>query len=136
LRNCFLKDRRRQSPVSAAAVELDINAVPEDPSERDFDGERLQLALNSLDDEFKVTLLLFYFEHRSYREIAEVLDVPIGTVMSRLARAKARLRAQLCHMAQLDSEVRGSAAMNEQLQDGQPIKRPAFSTMARRRVGK
>ena len=40
-------------------------------------------------------LVMFYFEERSYREIAQDLALPIGTVMSRLARAKARLRTKL-----------------------------------------
>jgi len=40
-------------------------------------------------------LLMFYFEDRAYREIAEELDLPIGTVMSRLARAKSQLRSRL-----------------------------------------
>ncbi len=95
LRNCYLKTRRQRVPLPAAAVELDINLVPDAVTANDIDSERLQAAINSLDDDFKVTLLLFYFEHRSYREIAEVLEIPIGTVMSRLARAKSRLRQQL-----------------------------------------
>ncbi|MBW3540931.1 MAG: RNA polymerase subunit sigma, partial [Planctomycetes bacterium] len=41
------------------------------------------------------TLILFYFEDFSYRDIAEHTHVPIGTVMSRLARAKRHLRARL-----------------------------------------
>ena len=51
--------------------------------------------LEQLGEEFRTPLLLFYFEQFSYREIAEQMDVPIGTVMSRLARAKAWLRDRL-----------------------------------------
>jgi len=96
LRNCYLKTRRKRVPVPAATVELDINLVPDEVVKQEIDSEQLQAAIDSLDDDFKITLLLFYFEHRSYREIAETLEIPLGTVMSRLARAKARLRKQLC----------------------------------------
>ena len=43
----------------------------------------------------RTPLILFYFEEFSYRDIAEQMDLPIGTVMSRLARAKAYLRVKL-----------------------------------------
>lgn len=93
LRNAFLKSRRRNRPVSADSLDLDIESVSEQaPPEDDIDRERLQLVLDALPDEYRLVLVMFYFEECSYREIAAKLDIPIGTVMSRLSRAKQRLR--------------------------------------------
>jgi RNA polymerase sigma-70 factor (ECF subfamily) len=55
----------------------------------------LQQALNELPEPFRTPLILYYFEEFSYRDIAAQMDVALGTVMSRLARAKAHLRARL-----------------------------------------
>jgi RNA polymerase sigma-70 factor (ECF subfamily) len=93
LRNCYAKSFRGRLPLSLA--DLDLNELPEDEVEQSIDSERLQAAINSLCEEFKLVVMLFYFEQRPYREIAEVLGIPIGTVMSRLARAKSQLRQAL-----------------------------------------
>ena len=61
----------------------------------DIDPERLQQALNELPETFRTPIILYYFEDFGYREIAEQMDLPMGTVMSRLARAKAHLRVRL-----------------------------------------
>lgn len=93
LRNGYFKSRRRNLALPLA--EIDVTLVAETPPSQPLDSADLQAAINTLADEFKLVVLMFYFEHRSYREIAELLEVPIGTVMSRLARAKAHLRSRL-----------------------------------------
>jgi RNA polymerase sigma-70 factor, ECF subfamily len=93
LRNCYLKTRQKRLALPMA--DLDCSALPEQAPRQPIDSHELQTAIDTLPDEFKLVVLMFYFEHRSYRQIAELLDVPIGTVMSRLARAKAHLRHEL-----------------------------------------
>jgi RNA polymerase sigma-70 factor (ECF subfamily) len=63
------------------------------------DPEQLQHALNELPELFRTPVILYYFEDFSYRDIAEQMDLPLGTVMSRLARAKAYLRERLLQPA-------------------------------------
>jgi RNA polymerase sigma-70 factor (ECF subfamily) len=95
LRNCYFKTTQKRLALPVA--DFDVNEVPDDAPEQPLDGEHLQQAIIQLGDEFKVVVLMFYFEHRSYREIAELLEVPPGTVMSRLARAKNHLRRLLAN---------------------------------------
>lgn len=60
-----------------------------------IDAESMMRALAILEEKFRAPLVLFYLESLSYRDIADVLAIPIGTVMSRLRRAKDQLRARL-----------------------------------------
>jgi RNA polymerase sigma-70 factor (ECF subfamily) len=96
LRNDFLKMRTKRRPIPAENLRLDVDSVPAVvPKEADIDRERLQQALDELPAKFRLVLTMFYYESCSYREIAQRLELPIGTVMSRLARAKGHLRAKL-----------------------------------------
>jgi RNA polymerase sigma-70 factor (ECF subfamily) len=60
-----------------------------------FDGVSIAKALREVEEPFRAVITLFYLEQFSYQEIADVLGVPIGTVMSRLSRGKAQLRKRL-----------------------------------------
>ena len=96
LRNAYLhrvRDEKRHKVLPLDAV----GDLPERPPEElpDIDPARLQQALNELDEAFRTPIILYYFEDFSYRDIAEQMDLPIGTVMSRLARAKSYLRTGL-----------------------------------------
>jgi RNA polymerase sigma-70 factor (ECF subfamily) len=100
LRNAYLhgvRAQRQQPCVSLEAVGEVPDRVPD--ALPDVDPERLQQALNDLPEGFRTPLILYYFEDFSYRDIAEQMDLPMGTVMSRLARAKAYLRARLLDTA-------------------------------------
>jgi len=96
LRNSFLKTVQRTQPLPATSVGVNMEAVPaEKESRQAVDSAELQAAIDQLPAEFRVVVAMFYFEECSYRQIAEKLDLPMGTVMSRLARAKHHLRSQL-----------------------------------------
>ena len=72
---------------------------PEDSLARKNERERLNLAIEALPAVFKEALILREIEDMSYDHIAEVMQVPLGTVMSRLHRARALLRRSLGSVA-------------------------------------
>ncbi|HEV8001129.1 MAG TPA: RNA polymerase sigma factor [Planctomycetaceae bacterium] len=94
LRNTFLT-RVSQRAVRVVPLHGLWDPVQEQSPTATFDSSELQQVLSELPEEFRSPLILYYFEEFSYRQIAEQLDVPIGTVMSRLARAKSHLRRRL-----------------------------------------
>ncbi|OHE84718.1 MAG: RNA polymerase subunit sigma-24 [Verrucomicrobia bacterium RIFCSPLOWO2_12_FULL_64_8] len=103
----FLRGRRRDSRATALEELPPGEADPPAP-EVDLvsalDAQAVMAALQEVDEVFRASLTLFYLEDLSYQEIAESLDVPIGTVMSRLSRGKNQLRTIL---AQADKAAHG-----------------------------
>jgi RNA polymerase sigma-70 factor (ECF subfamily) len=96
VRSCFLKSVRKPRPMPAADIDLLVNEAADNGSAAEsIDREELTAALNELPDDFRLVLLMFYFEELSYQQIAEQLEIPMGTVMSRLSRAKEHLRRRL-----------------------------------------
>jgi RNA polymerase sigma-70 factor, ECF subfamily len=70
-------------------------SVTEDEILAQIDDAEVFRALDQLQDNYRQVVLLADVEGFAYREIAEILDIPVGTVMSRLHRARKRLREQL-----------------------------------------
>lgn len=68
--------------------------------EKKIDRENVQHVLDGLPEKHKSPLILFYMEDMTYQEIADFLDIPIGTVMSRLARAKKQMKKALLKLTQ------------------------------------
>jgi len=93
VRNAYLRSLRtpvRSIPLDSAPEPCAVPSAPEE-----IDPQTLQAALDELPEEFRTPLVLFYFEEFTYKDIAAQLDVPMGTVMSRLARGKEHLRRRL-----------------------------------------
>ena len=93
--------QNRRSQVTTAFDE-EIHTVEDDamnPSAlalKSGDVEIIRKSLEELPDEFREVVVLRDLEEMSYKEIAEVINAPLGTVMSRLARARGRLKQILC----------------------------------------
>jgi len=105
VRNCCLATlaARRPRDLSLDDMETDSAAnlastAPDEPEERLHLAQSAALVLKHLErlpTEYREVLVLREIEDASYREIGEILNVPIGTVMSRLARARQMLRKAL-----------------------------------------
>ena len=112
LHNAFINRIRRAqlAPAAVDPTELDphdrehpvpdVRALEAFPALADehFD-ERVKEAVEGLPEPFRMPLLLFSVGGLSYQEIADTLEIPIGTVMSRLHRARKQLRGQLLDYA-------------------------------------
>jgi RNA polymerase sigma-70 factor (ECF subfamily) len=74
-----------------------------------LDAEIVLGALYALEETYRAPLTLFYLQQHSYKEIAEILEIPIGTVMSRISRGKDQLRKSLADSARLIKGDKGDA---------------------------
>ena len=105
LTNTFISKKRSERRHPASASLEDEGSVPARPEAVEAtDWERLyptvvdddvKLALDELPEEYRVPILLSSMGGLSYKEMATALEVPIGTIMSRLFRGRERLRGAL-----------------------------------------
>ena len=101
VRNTFYTWLRKNRPPAAVEITDEVLAI-EDPSvnvetlnDRLADAEAVRRAIEELPVEFREIVILREMEGFSYKEIADLAGVPLGTVMSRLARARRLLQKQL-----------------------------------------
>ncbi|MGB2950145.1 MAG: sigma-70 family RNA polymerase sigma factor [Rhodococcus sp. (in: high G+C Gram-positive bacteria)] len=104
LRNTNMNMHRRRRPDTVADISDFVSTRPafgvdppgtEDEVMTSILSDDLELAVQSLDPKFRTALLLIDVDQLTYNEAAKVLGVPVGTVMSRLSRARARVRRHL-----------------------------------------
>src|ERR1700722_5243389 len=116
LRNTFLSSRSRLDRLMTVAMdseeegsELAVNTeTPEVILMNRSNSQLVQRAIGDLPVHYRETLLLCEVEEMSYQEIAEVLSIPIGTVMSRLARARRGVRQSLLSVSACEVPHRGN----------------------------
>jgi RNA polymerase sigma-70 factor (ECF subfamily) len=108
MRNIWLNELRRQRKIPKM-VEIDVDEAtanvvvetskgPQALYESKLEREQVREAIQHLPVDFREVILLREYEELSYQEIASVLGCPVGTVMSRLARARSKLRPLLSSM--------------------------------------
>lgn len=110
-----IKDSMSEGPAGEDVVSRDALRALTDPTGtalRPIVLREIEAALDSLPEEHRMVVLLADLEELSYKEIAEVLGCPIGTVMSRLHRARRALRERLLEHAENELGARRSRAAN------------------------
>jgi RNA polymerase sigma-70 factor (ECF subfamily) len=85
---------KRFPHLEIVSVEDELPALTQELAD-EVDGEAVMETALELEEHFRAPLVLYYLQSLTYREIAQVLDIPIGTVMSRLSRGKDILRQQM-----------------------------------------
>jgi len=110
LKNTFINEyrKRQQAPPASDFAEIEESferegggdgvqpiKTPEDEALENVFDEGVQRALDALPSDYRMVVLLADVEGFSYREIAEILEIPVGTVMSRLYRGRKQLEAEM-----------------------------------------
>jgi RNA polymerase sigma-70 factor (ECF subfamily) len=124
LRNVFLKELRikgrkykfeydeRDDYITALGGFADRGAVQE-KLDKKVDKLQVQSILDKLPEKYKSPILLYFMEELTYQEISEYLDIPIGTVMSRLSRAKIFLKKEMLKVLKDDSSYGNVVELNK-----------------------
>jgi len=102
----FLRKRKSDAALDLERLEpVDRSPNPEQGLVEENSRAQVRRAIARLEPEFRETLVLREIEGLSYKEIAAVLDIPTGTVMSRLSRARQRLLMELAPVKEVRHEL-------------------------------
>ena len=99
---CYTWLQQNRGRETMASFDEEIHTIENEASNpaklllKSDDREMLKQALEELPVEFREVIVLRDLEELSYKQVAEVANIPLGTVMSRLARARERLKRLLC----------------------------------------
>ncbi len=126
LHHAFLRGRRRQSQFPQQELDGAIEQLPDAaPVLADrLDALQVLPALAQVDEIYQAPVALFYLEDYAYGDIAEILDVPVGTVKSRIARGIAQLRDIL-----LSDDARVSTPLNLDTESGALVPEPSWNKL-------
>lgn len=110
IKNAFIDATRKHKVRGDSVDPLEALQVADDVAHRLFENRstlaRVTAALQQLPEEQRMVLVLIGVEQHTYREAAEILDIPVGTIMSRLARGRAHLD-RLLNPSAADLQGRG-----------------------------
>jgi len=111
LHRAFLESRRRLTRfphVEIGEAEAELPNVEPDLVSR-LDAQDVLQLLSQVDEQFQAAVALFYLEDYSYNEIASILEIPLGTVKSRIARGLAQLKELVLRKAASPSKATGGS---------------------------
>lgn len=98
-RNIYINDYRKKlkepQKIDFEEVQNSIGLSEISGAQEEIFSESIQAVIDNLPEELRTTIILFYVEGFSYKELAGIMDIPIGTVMSRLYTARQILKKRL-----------------------------------------
>ncbi len=99
-------EEQAENSTSALGAEDRIALAQGERDYTQFFGDEINAALQTLSEDFRLVIILCDIEEFAYKEIAEILGIPMGTVMSRLSRARGHLQKQLREYAEREGFIK------------------------------
>ena len=94
--NCYIDNFRKKTPVRVDPESYEAQSIPAgDSADSRFRYQQLYQALELIPEKEKAAIVLFYFEDRSIKEIATIMDMPIGTVKYNLSVGRNHLKEHI-----------------------------------------